>query len=139
MGNYPKKETKRLLDFRPKALCYLVAEAQTVYYWKNKKQATQDIYPSLKIFIRSKKCFSVKTLEKYLGYDRDKPLKESNLSKSKAENVSNQAYYYISKMLHDGLIKKTNKFERQKGKKPLRLYEMIKFQEIKKSSKNPTL
>jgi hypothetical protein len=43
------------------------------------------------------------------------------------ENARKQAYYYISKLLKKGVIKKTNKYEKQgKNEKPLMIYEVIK-------------
>lgn len=96
-----------------------------MYYWKNKNPATKDLYLSLISFIREKKHFSIKTLENHLGYNREKSFVANKLTEQEAKNISNKAYYYLSRFLKEGIIEKTNKIELQQGAKPLIIYKVI--------------
>jgi hypothetical protein len=104
----------------------LVAGAIKVYSWKNDFPAIQGSSRLLTLEIRQKKRFTIKSLEKCLGYDRDIPCSKRGLTESEAERPSKQAYYYLAKFLKEKFIIKTNKYERQKNSKPLITYEIVK-------------
>lgn len=103
----------------------MVAGAVKIYSWKNKNQAQQGIQELLILKIRQKKKFTIRLLENTLGYDRRKSYSENNLAKSQAENITKQAYYYLSKFLKQKYIKTTKKYEQQKGCKALMIYKLI--------------
>jgi len=71
-------------------------------------------------------------MENCLGDDSAIPDRKQDKGKIVIKNKDSEktrklAYYYVSKLLKKGVIKKTNKFEKQgSGEKPLIIYEVVK-------------
>lgn len=103
----------------------MVAGTKKIYYWKNETPINKGIEDLLILKIRQKKKFTIKLLEKCLGYDRTKSYQTNHLTEYRAERITKQAYYYLSKFLKQKFIKKTKKYEIQKGSKALMVYEYI--------------
>jgi hypothetical protein len=89
----------------------MVAGALKVYSWKNRTLTTQPCRDFIKEFLEQNLTFSVKSMENS-GYGERK-----------------QVYYWISKLLKQKKIRKTNRFEYQgEAQKPLMIYEVVKNQ-----------
>lgn len=125
------KQKRRDLLFL-KVSSYLVAGAIKVYSWKNETHTNIDFREVLENFLKQNKRFSVRSMEKCLGYYSANPMiarkqANPNIHGKDAEKTKKLAYYYISKLLKKSVIKKTNKYEKQSNnEKPLMIYEIVK-------------